>query len=64
MTVEELIEKLAWLQKVKSESNILEIKSAKQGCPHRLYDSLSNFSNQDEGGKQQLLNIITLNNKT
>ena len=50
MTVEELIEKLAWLQKVKSESNTLEIKSAKQGCPHRLYDSLSSFSNQDEGG--------------
>lgn len=50
MTVEELIEKLEWIQKVKSESNTLEIKSARNGCPQRLYDSLSSFSNQDEGG--------------
>ena len=50
MTGEELIEKLEWIQKVKSESNTLEIKSARNGCPQRLYDSLSSFSNQDEGG--------------
>ena len=28
----------------------LELKSAEQGCPKRLYDSLSSFSNQDDGG--------------
>ena len=26
------------------------MKSANQGCPKRLYDTLSSFSNQDEGG--------------
>ena len=35
---------------MKSESNILELKSAEKGCPQHLYDSLSSFSNQDEGG--------------
>ena len=50
MTAEELIEKLKIIQKMKSESNTLELKSAEKGCPQRLYDSLSSFSNQDEGG--------------
>ncbi|MBQ5373588.1 MAG: putative DNA binding domain-containing protein [Bacteroidaceae bacterium] len=27
-----------------------EVKSAHQGCPEKLYDTLSAFSNQDEGG--------------
>ena len=35
---------------MKSESNTLELKSAENGCPQHLYDSLSSFSNQDEGG--------------
>ena len=34
----------------KTETQILEIKSAEQGCPTRLFDTLSSFSNQDEGG--------------
>ena len=50
MTKEELLELLKNVQKVKSESNILEIKTAASGCPKRLYDTLSSFSNQDEGG--------------
>lgn len=50
MTVEEFIEKLNEIQKVKCESQILELKSAKMGCPKRLYDTLSSFSNQDDGG--------------
>lgn len=29
---------------------MLEIKAAEQGCPKRLYDTLSSFSNQDDGG--------------
>jgi len=50
MTADELIEKLEMVQKMKSETNILELKSAEKGCPQHLYDSLSSFSNQDEGG--------------
>lgn len=50
MTAEELIGKLEVIQKMKSETNTLELKSAEKGCPQHLYDSLSSFSNQDEGG--------------
>ena len=50
MTKEELIEKLDMIQRMKSESSTLEIKSAQNGCPQHLYDTLSSFSNQDEGG--------------
>ncbi len=50
MTEDELIEKLEMIQKIKSETNLLELKSAERGCPQHLYDSLSGFSNQDEGG--------------
>lgn len=50
MTVEELMEKLELIQKIKCETPTLEIKSAEQGCPQRLYDTLSSFSNQDDGG--------------
>lgn len=50
MTTEELVEKLELIQKMKCETQTLELKSAEHGCPKRLYDSLSSFSNQDEGG--------------
>ena len=50
MTVEELMEKLELIQKIKCETSTLEIKSAEQGCPQRLYDTVSSFSNQDDGG--------------
>ena len=50
MTREELLEKLNFIQKMKCETQTLELKSAEKGCPKRLYDSLSSFSNQDEGG--------------
>lgn len=50
MTREEFEEKLNEIQKMKCESQILELKSAGKGCPKRLYDTLSSFSNQDEGG--------------
>lgn len=33
-----------------SESQNIEIKAAANGCPTRLFDTLSSFSNQDEGG--------------
>lgn len=50
MTTEELLEKLELIQKLKCETNTIEIKSAEKGCPKHLYDSLSSFSNQDDGG--------------
>lgn len=50
MTLGEFEEKLEKIQKLKCETQILEIKSAGQGCPKRLYDTLSSFSNQDDGG--------------
>lgn len=50
MTAEELNEKLNELQKQKCESQTLELKKAQDGCPKRLYDTLSAFANQDEGG--------------
>lgn len=32
------------------ESQNIEVKAAGKGCPTRLFDTLSSFSNQDEGG--------------
>ncbi len=34
----------------KFESQNMEVKAAEKGCPTRLFDTLSSFSNQDEGG--------------
>ncbi len=50
MTPEEFSEKLNEIHKKKCESATLEIKTAAKGCPKRLYDTLSAFSNQDDGG--------------
>lgn len=50
MTSEELLDKLNEIQKIKCETQIYELKSANKGCPKRLYDTLSGFSNQDDGG--------------
>lgn len=50
MTSEELMEHLVLIQKLKCETQTLELKSGEHGCPKKLYDSLSSFSNQDEGG--------------
>ncbi len=38
------------IKTLKSESQTIELKSAAKGCPTRLFDTLSSFSNQDEGG--------------
>ena len=34
----------------KTEKQDIELKAAEKGCPSRLYDTLSSFSNQDTGG--------------
>lgn len=43
----DLIEKII---STKTESQTIECKSAKKGCPDVLYDTFSSFSNQDGGG--------------
>lgn len=46
----ELIQLVKKIQLHHAESQIIELKAAAQGCPTRLYDTLSSFSNQDDGG--------------
>ena len=50
MVDEELIELIEKIKDYKAEFQTIEVKSAHGGCPKRLYDTLSSFSNQDEGG--------------
>lgn len=50
MLESELIELIYKIRFQKCESNYIEIKSAKMGCP-RLFDTFSAFSNQQGGGK-------------
>lgn len=50
MTPEEFKDKLKFIQEIKCETKEIELKKAAQGCPKRLYDTLSSFSNQNEGG--------------
>ena len=50
MTKEELLEKLKNIQKMKCETQMLELKAPGKKVSRRLYDTLSSFSNQDEGG--------------
>jgi len=47
---QELIELMQRIQSVKSESQVIELKAAHKGCPQKLYDTLSAFSNQDTKG--------------
>lgn len=46
----ELIELVRKIQSLKCETQTIEIKTAEQDCPKKLYDTLSSFSNQDDGG--------------
>ncbi|MBQ8416404.1 MAG: putative DNA binding domain-containing protein [Clostridia bacterium] len=47
----EALKKLVYdIQSKKTETQTIELKSAENGCPTRLFDTLSSFSNQDEGG--------------
>lgn len=50
MLAEELRELAARVQIQRAEAQYIEVKTAKDGCPKRLYDTLSSFSNQDSGG--------------
>lgn len=46
----ELISLAQKISTTKAESQTIEVKAAHHGCPQRLYDTLSSFSNQDDGG--------------
>lgn len=50
MLANELRELVRQIQKQKSEEQTIELKAANKGTPQRLYDTLSSFSNQDQGG--------------
>ena len=50
MLSEELLILIKKIHEIKAESQNIEVKSAHNGCPKRLYDTLSSFSNQDGGG--------------
>lgn len=50
MQAEDLKKLVSEIESVKSETQTVELKSAEKGCPTRLFDSLSSFSNQNDGG--------------
>ena len=50
MTSEELLKLVEEIEEQKCETQTRELKSAQFGCPRHLYDTLSSFSNQDDGG--------------
>lgn len=50
MQSKDLAELVKKIQELKTESQTLELKTAQFGCPKKLYDTLSSFSNQDDGG--------------
>lgn len=50
MQIEELKKLVLEIHNRKTESQTIELKSAEKGCPTRLFDTLSSFSNQDDGG--------------
>lgn len=50
MLREELVKLTETVCEKKTELQNIELKAANRGCPTRLYDTLSSFSNQDSGG--------------
>ncbi len=50
MTEFEFLQLLDKIQAQRAESGRLEIKAAHSGTPEKMYDTLSSFSNRDDGG--------------
>lgn len=50
MQAEELLALAREIKRQRAERQNIELKAANKGCPTRLYDTLSSFSNQDSGG--------------
>ena len=45
-----LVELVRTIRMQQAEMQNIEVKAAHKGCPTKLYDTLSSFSNQDNGG--------------
>lgn len=50
MTSENLLNLIDEIVKSRAEYQYVELKAAKKGCPEKFYDTLSSFSNRDDGG--------------
>ena len=50
MLQEEFQEYISYIQSIQMETESIEIKTANGGCPKKLYDTLSSFSNKPGGG--------------
>ncbi len=50
MQTEALKKMVSDIKTLKTETQKIELKAAALGCPTRLFDTLSSFSNQDDGG--------------
>ncbi len=50
MTGQALIELIDRVVAARTEFQFVELKAARTGCPSRLYDTISSFSNSDVGG--------------
>lgn len=50
MRADELIALIRDIQRLKTEKQTIELKACEKGFPSRIYDTLSSFSNQDDGG--------------
>lgn len=50
MIESELYDLVTKIKHMKCETQTIELKAAHEGCPKKLYDTLSSFSNQDSGG--------------
>ena len=50
MTSENLLNLINQVTKSRAEYQFIELKSAREGAPKRIYDSLSSFSNSNDGG--------------
>ena len=50
MVPENLVELVRTIRMQRAEMQNIEVKAAHKGCPTKLYDTLSSFSNQDNGG--------------
>ena len=50
MLEETLRQLISDIERQKTEKQTLELKAAQYGFPHKIYDTISSFSNQDDGG--------------
>ena len=50
MREEELVSLIRKIQRRQTEFQTVELKTAQVDFPKKIYDTLSSFSNQDEGG--------------